>query len=269
MKENKKLQINGTMLEKEQLKKHLEKIASSHNIINKSQKDTYPVPELIKDYEIIKEVYKMLNQHVSMKINIHPAGEWLLDNFYIIEETVKQIEKELTLKKYINFVGIANGEYAGYARIYVLASEIVAYTENKIEKENLEEYLQSYQNKKTLSMDEIWNIGTFIQIAIIHNIAQISEKIASNQAQKYKVESIVERLIDGKTKQEQIYKEYKEKTHNFNKVMLKDMRYPFIEYMSYTLKRYGKKGTRYLKVLEEIVEKTRNDSFRSNTKRTF
>ena len=250
MKENKKLQINGTMLEKEQLKKHLEKIASSHNIINKSQKDTYPVPEQIKDYEIIKE-------------------EWLLDNFYIIEETVKQIEKELTLKKYINFVGIANGEYAGYARIYVLASEIVAYTDNKIEKENLEEYLQSYQNKKTLNMDEIWNIGTFIQIAIIHNIAQISEKIASNQAQKYKVESIVERLIDGKTKQEQIYKEYKEKTHNFNKVMLKDMRYPFIEYMSYTLKRYGKKGTRYLKVLEEIVEKTRNDSFRSNTKRTF
>ena len=47
------------------------------------------------------------------------------------------------------------------------------------------------------------------------------------------------------------------------------MRYPFIEYMSYTLKRYGKKGTRYLKALEEIVEKTRNDSIRSNTKRTL
>ena len=93
------------MLEKEQLKKHLEKIASSHNITNKSQKDTYPVPELIKDYEKIKEVYQMLNQHVGIKINIHPAGEWLLDNFYIIEETVKQIQKELTLKKYQNFVG--------------------------------------------------------------------------------------------------------------------------------------------------------------------
>ena len=218
------------MLEKEQLKKHLEKIASSHNITNKSQKDTYPVPELIKDYEKIKEVYQMLNQHVGIKINIHPAGEWLLDNFYIIEETVKQIQKELTLKKYTNFVGIANGEYAGYARIYVLASEIVAYTDN---------------------------------------ISQISEKIASNQAQKYKVESITERIVEGKTRQEQIYKEYKENIHNFNKTMLKDMRYPFIEYMSYTLKRYGKKGTRYLKALEEIVEKTRNDSIRSNTKRTL
>ena len=33
------------------------------------------------------------------------------------------------------------------------------------------------------------------------------------------------------------------------------MRYPFIEYMSYILKRYGKKGNAYLNVLEEVVEK--------------
>ena len=46
-----------------------------------------------------------LNEHLKLGINIHPAGEWLLDNFYIIEETVKQIQKELPLKKYINFVG--------------------------------------------------------------------------------------------------------------------------------------------------------------------
>lgn len=56
--------------------------------------------------------------------------------------------KELPLNKYINFVGIANGEYQGFARIYVLASEIVAYTENKIEQENLEDYLKSYQTKR-------------------------------------------------------------------------------------------------------------------------
>ncbi len=108
----------------------------------------------------------------------------VIRQFYIIEETVKQIEKELTLKKYINFVGIANGEYAGYARIYVLASEIVAYTENKIEKRKFRRIFTKLSKQKTLSMDEIWNIGTFIQIAIIHNISQISEKIASNQAQK-------------------------------------------------------------------------------------
>ena len=253
MKENRRLNINGTMLEKSQLDKYLEKIAASHNICTKSDKTTYPIPGLLEDFEFIKEVYDLLNQHLKLEITIHPAGEWLLDNLYIIEEAVKQIKNELTLKKYTNFVGIANGEYKGFARIYVLASEIVAYTDNKIEKENLEEYLKSYQSKKELSMDEIWNIGIFLQIAIIQNIRKVCEKIAASQIEKYKVENIAERLIENKNKNDLIYK------NNISiknkKIIFQDMKYPFIEYMSYTLKKYGKKGIGYLNVLEETVEK--------------
>ena len=254
MKTDKILKINGTVLDKEQLKKYLEKIASSHNIVKKSEKSTYPIPHLKESYNVIKEVYNLLNEHLKLKINIHPAGEWLLDNFYIIEQTVKQIEKELPLKKYKNLIGIANGGYKGFSRIYVLASEIVAYTDNKIEKEELEEYLKSYQEKKTLNMEEIWNIGIFLQIALIENIREISEKIYISQMQKYRAENIVERLVENKNKQEQNFKENNIK--KIRKENLQDMKYPFIEYMSYILKRYGKKGYGYLKGLEEVVELT-------------
>ena len=251
MKENKKLKITGTMLEKSQLEKHLEKIASNHNTMAKTQKDTYPVPQLIENFKTIEEVYNLLNEHLKLGINIHPAGEWLLDNFYIIEETVKQIQKELPLNKYTNFVGIANGEYKGFARIYVLAAEIVAYTDNKIERENLEDYLISYQSKKTLSMDEIWNIGIFLQIAIIENITEICAQIYSSQMQKYRAENIAERLVENKEKSQIKFKN----SNKIEKEIYQDMRYPFIEYMSYILKRYGKKANAYLNILEEVVEK--------------
>ena len=250
MKENRKLKITGTMLEKKQLEKHLEKIASSHNTTSKSQKDTYPVPQLLENFKTIEEVYNLLNEHLKLGINIHPAGEWILDNFYIIEETVKQIQKELSLNKYTNFVGIANGEYKGFARIYVLATEIVAYTDNKIERQQLEDYLISYQSKKTLSMDEIWNIGIFLQIAIIENITDICAQIYSSQIQKYRAENIAERLVENKDRTQIKFKNTK-----IEKEIFQDMRYPFIEYMSYILKRYGKKGNAYLNVLEEVVEK--------------
>lgn len=100
MKEEKVLKINGTMLDKKQLENHLQKIASNHNIKNKSKKETYPVPHMIENFRTIETVYQLLNEHLKLGISIHPAGEWLLDNFYIIEQTVKQIQKELTLKKY-------------------------------------------------------------------------------------------------------------------------------------------------------------------------
>ena len=252
MKTNKILKIDGTTLDKKQLENHLQKIAANHNLTNKPAKETYPIPALLENYETIKTVYNLLNEHVKLGINTHPAGEWLLDNFYIIEETVKQIQKELTLKKYMNFLGISNGRYKGFARIYVLAAEIVAYTDNKIEKDDLEDYLASYQEKKTLSMEEIWNIGLFLQIAIIENIREICEKIYSSQIQKVKAENIVQKLVETSQNHEaHIYP-----LKNVKKDMLNDVKYPFIEYMSYILKRYGKKGYSYLKILDEIVEMT-------------
>ena len=254
MKSYKVLNISGALLDKNQLEKYLEKVATNHNLKLKSEKQTYPIPRMLENYQIIKQVYNLLNQHLKLGINIHPAGEWLLDNFYIIEETIKSIQKELPLKKYVNFLGLQNGYNKGFARIYVLAAEIVAYTDNKIQKEDLEKYLEAYQTKKTLSMDEIWNIGIFLEIAIIEKIREICEKIYVSQLQKYKVENIVERLVEKKDRNQLIFK-----TRNILKIdnnIFKDMKYPFIEYMSYVLKRYGKKANSYLKVLEEEVEKT-------------
>lgn len=194
------LNIKGALLDKYQLENYLEKIASDHILQDKAEKVTYPIPRLEDNFNFITGTYELLNSHLKMGINIHPAGEWLLDNYYIIEETVKMIVKDLTLAKYKNFVALASGPYKGFARIYVLASEIVAYTEAKIDSHNLQDLIAAYQRKKTLNMEEIWNIGTFIQIAIIETIRNVCEKIYVTQIQKYKVENIIERLVELKPK---------------------------------------------------------------------
>ena len=256
MKQKKVLNIQGAVLDKYQLNNYLEKIASDHILQDKSDKQTYPIARLNENYIVIKEVYKLLNEHIKIDIPIHPAGEWILDNLYIIEEAVKNISKDLTLKKYTNFLGLANGRYEGFARIYVLAAEMVAYTDGRIDSKNLEDMLRSYQNKKNLSMDEIWNIGLFLQIALIENIRQIAEKIYLSQIQKYKVENIIERTIERKNQP-------KFKDINYGKGYIKNelgkqtqVKYSFVEYMSYKLKKYGKQAYPYLKILEEQVNKS-------------
>ena len=147
-----------------------------------------------------------------------------------------------------------SGKYSGFARIYVLGAQIVNYTENKVTREVLEESLKAYQTKKNLSMDEIWNIGIFMQIAIIENIRQIAENIYISQYEKMKVESIIERLVEKKPRGERKYNLYK--TSKNIKIKMYDVKYPFIEYLSYKLKKYGRKTENYLKILEEQVEKT-------------
>ena len=245
------LNHKGVSLDKEQLEQYLEKLASDHILQNNSSKDTYPIPKLRENFNKIEEVYHLLNEHIKLGIPIHPAGEWLLDNFYIIEETVKNILQELPLKKYKQFLGISNGVDAGFARIYVLAYEIVNYSDNHIDFHQVSNLLASYQKKKTLSMDEIWNIGIFMQIALVQNIRNICEKIYFSQMQKYRVENILERLVE--KKEELKYKnlsEYKAKVKGYG-----EMKYPFIEYLSYRLKMQGRVSAPFIMALEEQVNK--------------
>ncbi len=247
------LNIKGAVLDNYQLQSYMEKVASSHEINPYSLKKTYPIPRLKDNFNYIEKTYKILNEHVKLGIDVHPAGEWLLDNFYIIEETYKTVYKELNIKKYKKFTGIANGIYKGYSRIYVLASEIVAYTDNKIDDEILKLAVCAYQRRKLLSMEEIWNLWIFLEIALIENIRNICERIYSSQIQKYKVENIIERLVEKKENKKQIFKNIKLDSNN--KTIYKEMKYPFIEYMSYKLKKYGKQGLPYLDILEEQVNK--------------
>ncbi len=196
------LSTKGIVINKEELKNYLENMASDHVITDKSDKTTYPVFRLMDNFEYITKTYDMLNQHLKLGINIHQAGEWLLDNYYVIEETVKEVRKNLPLKKYIKCTGIASGKFKGYARAYVVASEIVKYTDGNFDEDDIEEFLASYQNKKTLNMSEIWDISLFFKIALIEKIREISEKIYSAQMQKIRVESIIERLVENKPKEE-------------------------------------------------------------------
>lgn len=253
MKNYRILNTKGILLDKYQLGKYLEKLASDHVLKEKSDKNTYPIPRLISNFEVITTVYNLLNEHIKLKIPIHPAGEWLLDNYYVIEEAVKSIEKDLSPKKYVNFLGIANGVNYGFARIYVLATEIISYTDGAVTKDLLTELLKNYQEKKKLNMEEIWNIGIFLQIALIENIRNICESIYSAEIQKYRVENIVERLVENKQKDELKFNklnEYKTKIKEYG-----EAKYPFIEYMSYKLKSFGKKAYPFLSILEEQVNK--------------
>lgn len=251
MKKYRSISIRGTLLEKNQLSEYIEKIAAEHNVKSSSNSDTYPVLLMKENYKFILETYKLLDRHIKLGIKVHSAGEWLLDNFYIIEETVKSIEKEMPLKKYKSMIGLSGGRFEGFARSYVLAEEIVAYTDCKIDRDSIDLALKAYQKKKFLSMDEICNIGTFFKISMISHIREICEKIYSSQMQKYKVESIIERVIDGKSGNERKFKTIS----NVRVFSESELKYPFIEYMSYKLKVYGKKAIEYQNVLEKEVQK--------------
>ena len=78
------LKTKDSVENKEDIKKNLEKLAANNIISNRGNLLTYPIKRVKENTKYIFLVYTLLNEHIKIGIPIHPAGEWLLDNYYII-----------------------------------------------------------------------------------------------------------------------------------------------------------------------------------------
>ncbi|PKL58916.1 MAG: hypothetical protein CVV33_10015, partial [Methanomicrobiales archaeon HGW-Methanomicrobiales-4] len=69
----------------DQLAQHAKETASSYRISTRKGHDRL-LPRLTKNEKVLLEIYELLNAVIGEKQRIAPAGEWLLDNFYLVEE---------------------------------------------------------------------------------------------------------------------------------------------------------------------------------------
>lgn len=225
------------VLSKKQLSNILVKMASESSVEKYSSADTFPVDDIKEDLKFINLVIDLLNKHMKLRIQIHPAGEWLLDNYYLIEKIEKNIEKILTFKNYIKLPGEKNG----YARVFLLARKIVENSINLISEEDLIDFLNEYQTQRYLTMNEIWNLALFLQICVIREIRKECDKIFVSQVGKAKAYNIIQRIIKNKSVKRINYKI--------------ESNYSFIENLSYELKKYGGKYKNYIDALSNEILK--------------
>ena len=175
------------------MENYAKRLAIEHKIQGKIRKKYYPIPEIKIELTRIQKAYEVLSESITLNIPIPPSGEWILDNFYIIEEQVFVIEEELKWKQYKRLPAI-NGK----ARILVLAEKLVERLDGNITRESIESFMTAYESKRKIEMEEIWCFPVMIKIALIKRIRKIAERIISSQYQKFKVASLIERVLKNK-----------------------------------------------------------------------
>lgn len=219
------------------------RLALEHVVQGKVNRKNYPVIFLKDDFLKIRKCYDVLSESISLDIQIPPSGEWILDNFYIIEEQINGIELDLKFNKFMKLPAVD-----GHARIFLLAKELVEFTDGNVSKECIERFILAYQSKRKISMDEIWMFPIMLKICLIHYIRQICDRIVASQYQKFKVASLVERLVKNKPLADQSFAKYK--SVNLNGEIT-----TYIEFLTFLLKKEGKRTKKYVNILSEEVKK--------------
>ena len=98
------------------------------------------------------------------------AGEWMLDNFYIVKQTFRQIEENLPASFLQQLPKLNRTLLKGHSRIFALAWEWIGYSQSQIDLTQADTFLQDYQQITPLKIGELWALPIMLRIGILERL---------------------------------------------------------------------------------------------------
>ena len=161
----------------EQLDAHGRHLAGAHVAKVLKSKERL-LKRLAKNDKILLEVYTLLSEAIRKKQLVSPAGEWLLDNYYLIEEHIRTGKKHLPKGYSEGLPRLMNTPSAGLPRVYDIALELISHTDGRIDLEGLITFIHAYQQVSPLKIGELWAIPIMLRLALIENLRRVAVRVA-------------------------------------------------------------------------------------------
>ncbi len=186
--------VRAELLNAEQLERHAKIIASFHQVIPGRHPDRL-LPRLIENEAILVRTYDMISAAASRNWRIAPAAEWLLDNFYLIEEQIRSTRRLLPASYSISLPGLCSGANSGMPRVYGLALELISHTDGRVDATTLTSFMAAYQTVSPLKIGELWALPLMLRLALIENLRRVAVRIARGRFDRDQAVKWAERMI--------------------------------------------------------------------------
>jgi cyclic beta-1,2-glucan synthetase len=161
----------------DQMDRHGKTVAKSHKLQKERSVDKL-LRRLDSNERALLEVRNLLVESIRSGRNITPASEWLLDNFYLIEEQIVIARKHLPKGYSEALPYLASGISEGLPRVYGIVLEIISHSDGRVNANSLTSFIANYQTVSVLTLGELWAIPIMLRLAVIENLRRIAGKIA-------------------------------------------------------------------------------------------
>jgi len=169
--------LRAELYSSEQMERFGKALARTHKLSAKPAQD-HLLKRLADNEIILNEVRKLLTGSLKVKRNLTPAGEWLIDNFYLIEDHIRVAKVHFPKNYSEGLPQLLNEESAGLTRIYDIVLQIISHSDGRIDLESLSSFINAYQTVTNLKMGELWAIPIMLRLALIENLRRVSAQIA-------------------------------------------------------------------------------------------
>ncbi len=166
--------IRGELLGAEHLAERAQAVAAEQRLSPDRKVRRTPLLARLNDTRrILEDAYQRLTASDGAA-DVSPAGEWLLDNYHVVQEHIDEVRESLPRGYYRELPELATGPLAGYPRVYELAITLISHSEGRVDLENVTGFVAAFQQVSALTMGELWAVPAMLRLGLIENVRRMA-----------------------------------------------------------------------------------------------
>src|SRR3990170_1470248 len=177
----------------ERLEQHAQTLAAAQVVTGAPHRGKAIRPRVAENGRVLLDSYRLLARAIKDERSITPAAEWLVDNFHIVDEQLREIRDDLPPDYYRELPKLAEGHLAGYPRVLGLTWAYIAHMDSRFDPESLRRMVRAYQGVQPLTIGELWAIAISLRILLVDNLRRLAEQIVRGRAAR----ELADELADG------------------------------------------------------------------------
>lgn len=179
----------------ERLEQHAESLAAAQRATETPSKGRDLLARVDDNARVLVAAYRDIAETVRESREITPAAEWLLDNFHVVDEQIRDIRDHLPGGYYRLLPKIAEGHLAGHPRVYGLAWAYVAHTDSRFELDTLQRFVRAYERVQPLTIGEGWATAIHLRAALVENLRRLAQLIVGSRRARAWADELADRLL--------------------------------------------------------------------------
>jgi cyclic beta-1,2-glucan synthetase len=188
--------ISAELYSTERLEQHAENLARQQEVDPRPNSGVALHRRLRDNAAVLQNAYQTLVADSRIGKAFSPAAEWLVDNYYIVDEHVSAIRRDLPPGYYRQLPKLARGELRGCPRVYGLAWSLVAHSDSRFDLDTIYRFTRHYQQVQPLTIGELWAIAITMRVVLIENLRRLAAGIVYRRALRAEADALADLLLD-------------------------------------------------------------------------
>ena len=190
--------LRAELFSAEQMERHGKTLAGLHRLSSQRAPDQL-LARLADNERVLFEARNLLTVAIKANRRISPAGEWLLDNFYLIEEQIRTAKRHFPAgysRELPRLARLGQGPSAGLPRVYDIALEAISHGDGRVDPENLSRFVAAYQTITALKLGELWAIPIMLRLALVENLRRVGARVAASTLDRERADGWADQMME-------------------------------------------------------------------------